>query len=210
MAEIVPTVRGEAVLRLFRALAGSAVLLVGLEDLQWADPDSLAVVEYLADNLRAERVLCVVTVRPEPGSAGYKLVRSLDARRSVRFLSLGRLSAAETGQMVLACRPAATHDVVRLVVSAADGVPFLVEELLAAPGVPASFAAGVATRLAGLGEAERRVIQVAAVLGRQFDWQLLLPAAGRTGARVVAGRSSRLSAAGWSTVMAVRTSSGTR
>ena len=185
MAEIVPTVRGEAVLRLFRALAGSAVLLVGLEDLQWADPDSLAVVEYLADNLRAERVLCVVTVRPEPGSAGYKLVRSLDARRSVRFLSLERLSAEATGQMVLACRPAATRDVVRLVVSAADGVPFLVEELLAAPGVPASFAAGVAARLAGLGEAERRVIRVAAVLGRQFDWRVLLPAAGADGPRVV-------------------------
>jgi DNA-binding CsgD family transcriptional regulator len=185
MAEIAPTVRGEAVLRLFRALAGSAVLLVGLEDLHWADPDSLAVVEYLADNLRAERVLCVVTVRPESGSAGYELVRSLDARRSVRFLSLGRLSAAEAGQMVLACRPAATRDVVRLVVSAADGVPFLVEELLAAPGVPASFAAGVAARLTGLGEAERRVIQVAAVLGRQFDWRLLPAAAGADGPRVV-------------------------
>ena len=184
MAEIVPTMRGEAVLRLFRALAGPAVLLVGLEDLHWADPDSLAVVEYLADNLRAERVLCVVTVRPEPGSGGYELVRSLDVRRSVRFMSLGRLSAAEAGQMVLACRPAATRDVVRFVVGAADGVPFLVEELLAAPGVPASFAAGVASRMAGLGEAERRVIQVAAVLGRQFDWRLLAAAAA-DGPRVV-------------------------
>jgi DNA-binding CsgD family transcriptional regulator len=184
VAEILPTVRGEAVVRLLRALAGPAGLLVGLEDLQWADPDSLAVVEYLADNLRAERVLCVVTVRPEPGSPGYDLARSLDMRRNVRFLSLGRLSAEQTGQMVLACRPAATREIVRYVVDAADGVPFLVEELLAAPGVPASFAAGVAARLAGLDEAERRVIQVAAVLGRQFDWRLLL-ATGAGGPRVV-------------------------
>src|SRR5690348_11834714 len=183
IADIVPTVRGEAVLRLFRALAGPAVLLVGLEDFHWADPDSLAVVEYLADNLRAERVLCVVTVRPEPGSGGYDLVRSLDTRRSARFLWLGRLSAAETGQMVLACRPAATRDVVRSVAGAADGVPFLVEELLAAPGVPASFAASVAARLARLGDAERRVIQVAAVLGRQFDWRLL-PAMAEGGPQV--------------------------
>jgi hypothetical protein len=43
----------------------------------------------------------------------------------------------------------------------------------------------VAARLAGLGEAERRVIQVAAVLGRQFDWRLLLAAAGADGPRVV-------------------------
>ena len=178
MAEIIPAMRGEAVLRLLRALAGSAGLLIGLEDLQWADPDSLAVVEYLADNLQAERVLCVVTVRPEPGSPGYELVQALDTRRNVRFLSLRRLSEEETSQMVLACRPSATREEVRYVVGAADGVPFLVEELLAAPGVPASFAASVAARLARLGEAERRVIEVAAVLGRQFDWRLLL-ASGR-------------------------------
>ena len=44
-AEVTPIVRGEAVLRLLRALAGSAALVIGLEDLQWADPDTLTVVE---------------------------------------------------------------------------------------------------------------------------------------------------------------------
>ena len=173
MAEILPTARGEAVVRLLRALAGPGGLLVGLEDLQWADPDTLAVVEYLAGNLQAERVLCVGTVRPQPRSPGYELVQSLDTRRSVRLLSLARLSAEQTRQMVVACRPTVTREVVRYVVGTADGVPFLVEELLAAPGVPASFAAAVTARLAGLDAAERRVIQVAAVLGRQFDWRLL-------------------------------------
>jgi DNA-binding CsgD family transcriptional regulator len=173
LAEITPIMRGEAVLRLLRALAGSAALLIGLEDLQWADPDTLAVVEYLADNLQAERVLGVVTVRSEPRSPAYELVQALSARRSVRLLSLSRLSKEETSQMVLACRPSATSEELRYVVSAADGVPFLVEELLAAPGVPQSFAASVAARLGSLDEAERRVIQVAAVLGRQFDWHLL-------------------------------------
>ena len=177
MAEILPTARGEAVVRLLRALAGTAGLLVGLEDLQWADPDTLAVVEYLAGNLQAERVLCVATVRAEPVSPGYELVRSLDSRRSVRLLSLARLSAEQTRQMALACRPAVTREVARYVAGAADGVPFLVEELLAAPGVPASFAAAVTARLAGLDEAELRVIQVAAVLGRQFDWRLLTTSA---------------------------------
>ena len=184
MAQIIPTVRGEAVVRLLRALAGPAGLLIGLEDLQWADPDSLAVVEYLADNLGAERVLCVVTVRPEPGSPGYELAQALNTRRNVRFLALGRLSEAQTRAMVLACRPSATSEEVGYVVGAADGVPFLVEELLAAPGVPSSFAASVATRLARLGAAERRVIQVAAVLGRQFDWRLLL-GLGEAGQQVV-------------------------
>jgi DNA-binding CsgD family transcriptional regulator len=183
-ADITPTIRGEAVLRLLRALARPAALLIGLEDLHWADPDTLAVVEYLADNLGAERVLCVVTVRSEPGSPAYELVQVLNARRSVGLLSLPRLSEAETSQMVLACHPAATPEEIRYVAGAADGVPFLVEELLAAPGVPASFAASVAARLADLDEAERRVIQVAAVLGRHFDWRLL-PAVGENGPQVV-------------------------
>ncbi len=176
IAEITPTMRGEAVVRLLRVLAGSVGFLVGLEDLQWADPDSLAVVEYLADNLQAERVLCVVTVRTEPSSPASELVQALNTRRNARLLSLRRLSDEETGRMVLACRPSATPGEVRCVVGAADGVPFLVEELLAAPGIPSSFAASVAARLACLGEAERRVIQLAAVLGRQFDWRLLLAA----------------------------------
>jgi DNA-binding CsgD family transcriptional regulator len=176
VAEITPIMRGEAVLRLLRALAGSAGLLIGLEDLHWADPETLAIVEYLADNLQAERVLCVVTARPEPGSPGYELAQALNTRRNVRFLPLGRLSEEETTRMVFACRPSATPEEIEYLVGATDGVPFLVEELLAAPGVPASFAVSVAARLASLGEADRRVIEVAAVLGRQFDWRLLLAA----------------------------------
>jgi DNA-binding CsgD family transcriptional regulator/energy-coupling factor transporter ATP-binding protein EcfA2 len=184
-AEISPAMRGEAVLRLLRALAGPAGLLIGLEDLQWADPDTLAVVEYLAGNVQAERVLCVVTIRPELGSRADELVQALNARRDIRLLSLGRLSGAETGQMVAACRPSASPGEVHHVLDVADGVPFLVEELLAAPGVPPSFAAAVAARLDRLGEQERRVIQLAALLGRQFDWRLL-PAAGKASPRVVA------------------------
>src|SRR5580693_6633004 len=49
-------VLGEAVLRLLRWLSRAAGLVVVLEDLHWADPDTLTVVEYLADNLGHEPV----------------------------------------------------------------------------------------------------------------------------------------------------------
>jgi hypothetical protein len=45
-------VRGEAVLRLLRLLAQPGSLVVLLEDLHWADPDSLATIEYLGDNVK--------------------------------------------------------------------------------------------------------------------------------------------------------------
>ena len=59
-------IRGEAVLRLLRWLARPGGLMVVLEDLHWADPDTLAVLEYLGDNLGALPVLVLATSRDEP------------------------------------------------------------------------------------------------------------------------------------------------
>jgi AAA ATPase domain len=59
-----PVLVGEAVVRLLRVLGGTAGCLLVLEDLHWADPETLAVVDYLADTLAAERVLCLATTRP--------------------------------------------------------------------------------------------------------------------------------------------------
>ena len=185
-----PAVRGEAVLQLLRRLAGPGGLLLVLEDLHWADPDTLAVLEYLSDNLSAEPVLCVATCRDEPASAAAELMARLHARRAASRIALGRLSADEVAAMVRACLPTAAGEVIARVQRLADGVPFLVEESLAAPGVPSSFADGVRARLAGLRDEERLVLHIAALFGRQFDWRLLPPAAGLP-ADVIAGALER-------------------
>ena len=176
--EISAAVRGEAVLRLLHWLAGPASLVIVLEDLHWADPDTMAVLEYLADNLGGEPVLCLVTCRDEPPTGALEMIRRLHARRSARHLALGRLDDDRVAEMVRACWPSAGDDVVGRVQRTADGVPFLVEEVLAAPGVPASFRDTVRARLAGLDTADRLVLAAAAVLGRHFDWRLLAPATG--------------------------------
>ena len=80
--------------------------------------------------------------------------------------------------MVRACLPSADDDVIARVQRLADGIPFLVEEALAAPGVPRSFADGVRARLADLDEDERLVLHAAALFGRQFDWRMLPAATG--------------------------------
>jgi DNA-binding CsgD family transcriptional regulator len=183
-------VRGEAVLQLLRRFAGSAGLFLVLEDLHWADPDTLAVVEYLSDNLSAEAVLCVATCRGETPSAGAELVARVTGRRAAQHLALGRLTAGQVAAMVRACLPSAPDEVIARVQRAADGIPFLVEESLAAPGVPRSFADGVRSRLAGLSDDERLVLHTAALLGRQFDWRVL-PAATGLDADLVAGALER-------------------
>ena len=54
----------------------------------------------------------------------------------------------------------------------ADGGPFLVEEVLAAPRLP-WFIPGERARLSALAGEERLLLEATAVLGRHFDWRLL-------------------------------------
>ena len=200
---------GEAVLRLLRALAGEAGCLLVLEDLHWADRETLALLEYLADNSAAERVLCVGTLRDEEGAAAAGLASVLEARGSAAVLPLSRLDAAAADRMALACVGASQlPDVVHsLVAERAEGLPFLVEEVLAGligdgslaerdghwhvsglagAGVPGTFADAVRRRLDGLAASSRRVIDAAAVLGRRFDWRVLGPVTGMPDAAVAA------------------------
>lgn len=196
-------VLAEAVARLLRVVAGEAGCLVVLEDLQWADPESLAVVEYLADALSTERVVVLCTVRSEEPSPARSLVHALEASRSTTVLSLSRLGDAELERMAAACldAPSAPKEVVDFLSLWADGLPFLVEELLAGavgagalvaegrgwslapaatPTVPVTFAESVQRRVAELGPHAGPVLRSAAALGRRFDWTLIPAAGGQT------------------------------
>ena len=172
-ADATAPVRAEALLQLWRRMAPAAGLLVVLEDLHWADPDTLAVVEYLADNLGEVPILLLVTLRDEPASPALDLVRRLRGRSRVWRLDLDRLDGDQVAAMVRACAPGATGEQTARVGRTAEGVPLLVEELLAVPGVPTSFTESVSERLSAFDRAGRRVLDAAAVLGRHFDWALL-------------------------------------
>ncbi len=177
--DVTTPVRGEAVVRLLRSVSPPAGGVLVLEDLHWADHATVAVVEHLVDHLAAAPVLCVVTVRSEePRSPALDLVERVAARRSAAVLRLERLNEAQVAAMVHSCTGGTDAEAVRRVVSMADGVPFLVEEMLVTPGLPRSFADGVRARVGELTDAHRRVLQVASAFGRHFDWRLLAPAAG--------------------------------
>ena len=84
-------VRGEAVLRLLGRL-GPDGLVVAVEDLHWADPDTVSLVEYLADNaagqpaavrLLAPHRAAVPGIGPGPSAAGKAGHRAPPARPPV-------------------------------------------------------------------------------------------------------------------------------
>ena len=189
------SLRGEAVLQLVSRVIPTG-LVVLLEDLHWADPDTVSVVEYLADNLARTPVLLVLTLRDSPASAAFDGARRQRGRPGVTYLALDRLDHDQSAAMVRACQPDAASDVIDRIQQTSEGVPLLVEELLASPGLPADFAATVKARLSALSGEQREVIEAAAVVGRQFDWELLpvitgqsedaVASAARGGGRVVA------------------------
>jgi DNA-binding CsgD family transcriptional regulator len=145
-----PTVvLGEGLLRLLGDTAGC---LLVLEDLHWADADTLALVEYLAGAAPGWPVLIAASARDEPPSSG--VVGRLTRLDGVTTLSLTRLDASEVGALAEHCsagRPL-PEDVLRFLIDKSEGLPFLVEELLAgvlAAGPPSSTAGGPLPSTAG-------------------------------------------------------------
>jgi DNA-binding CsgD family transcriptional regulator len=163
---------GEAVLRLLRAMAPQGCVVV-LEDVHWADPETLAVLEYVCDHVVDEAVLLVVTLRDTDSGRAAALADALVARGSALPVPLGPLDAAGVSEMVRAC--GVDDDGTA---AAAEGLPLLVEELLGERGVPRTFAGSVTGRVAQLGLGGRRALLAAAVLGRAFDWRLVVDVAG--------------------------------
>ncbi|HEX8771503.1 MAG TPA: AAA family ATPase, partial [Acidimicrobiales bacterium] len=190
----------EAVLRFLRVAARHRGCLVVLEDLHWADPETLTILEYLADNLTTEPALCLTTLRAEDRSQGLDLARALQARRASQLFEISRLDSGDVTDMVRSCLNVSTlPDQVLDFAARAEGVPFLVEELLAVavtsgvlvsdgeswtvsetvePVVPVTFSDSIRRRLGALDEETRAVLFGAAVLGRRFDWALVPRIAG--------------------------------
>lgn len=80
---------GEAIFRLLRAVSGRRGLLVVLEDLQWADDATVAVVRFLADHIPIHPSALLVTVRTgEVVGTRHRFLEPTGARN----FSLGRLS----------------------------------------------------------------------------------------------------------------------
>ena len=171
-------VRGEAVLQLLRRL-GPDGLVVALEDLHWADPDTVSLVDYLADNAAGQPVLFAVSLRAEPPSPASDLARRQRGRAGIVHLPLGRLSEREVAEMITACSPGADTEERSRVRRTSEGVPLFVEELLASPGIPETISDTVRGRLAEFPDRERAVLEAAAVLEHHFDWEILPAASGQ-------------------------------
>jgi DNA-binding SARP family transcriptional activator len=166
----------------FRDLAQDGPVLVALEDLHWADQETIDLLEHAVTALADVPIFFVGTYREEEAPRSHPLRvarRRLSYERKLTHLALGPLDT--TSVSTLAKRFESTIDdaAIAEVQKLSGGNPLFVLELLnarhsgTAAGVPASVQELVGARLHDLPESTRIVAQTAAICGSAFDVELL-------------------------------------
>src|SRR5437667_1948829 len=95
----------ESILLLLRDAARSGDLLLVLEDLQWADPGTRELLDYMTRRLRSTNVLVLATYRMDEMHRKHPLVPTIQGWRrsgSAEFIELKPLSSDQVGEMVMA------------------------------------------------------------------------------------------------------------
>jgi class 3 adenylate cyclase/tetratricopeptide (TPR) repeat protein len=165
-----------AVRKLFEALSRESPLVVVLDDIHWAEPTFLDLIEYLV-GFTAGPVLLLALARPD----------LLDERASwatprpnASTIFLEPLSEEEAGALIakVGSGTGLTESPRRRIAEASEGNPLFVEQLLAFQAengsadeelvVPPTIQALLAARIDRLGPGERAVVERASVEGRSF------------------------------------------
>lgn len=176
---------------------------VFLDDLQWADATTLELLPALASWIDHEPLLLVGAYRSDEIPRGHPLRRlRTDLRRAGRLQEIAVESLTPEETTALAARGLGEAPGAALAAAIYDrtqGVPFFVEELAAALAtsgrlrkgsagveladgedvpIPATVRDTVLLRAEGLSEPGRKVLDIAAVVGLQFDLDLVAELAG--------------------------------
>jgi predicted ATPase/DNA-binding SARP family transcriptional activator len=183
---------GEAfwsVRRLFEELAADRPTVLLVEDVHWAEPTLLDLLDGLVDWLRGSPMLIVCTARPDI----YERREGWGGRLGATTLSLRPLARADVDRLIenLVNHPTLDDEAKQRIAAAAEGNPLFVEQLLAmliddgflvrdgdtwsllgdlgSVALPTTVQALLAARLDRLPPDQRGVIGVASVIGRTFD-----------------------------------------
>jgi tetratricopeptide (TPR) repeat protein len=193
---------GDSDLRLFEgvtelieqaAVQGPVVLM--LEDLHWADEMSLRLLAFVSRRVESLPVFLIATARVEDladATMARQSIREVSRGRQAMRLELSPLSPADTYKLVqaLARDTQAIGYVQQQVWAISEGNPFVVVETTRAihegtcsPNadlvpVPQQVREMIAGRLERLSDCARALAEVAAIVGREFDFALLHRAGG--------------------------------
>jgi class 3 adenylate cyclase/tetratricopeptide (TPR) repeat protein len=187
--QLVKLETNRVLVNVLKAAAGTQTSLMLFEDLHWADPSSLEVLNMLISQLGDVSMLAVLTSRPE--------FQATWAEHSyVSTLNLARLSVAQSSALIAKLVNGKTlpENLAARIVAKTDGVPLFVEELTKAilesgdlidegdryaysgspssVSIPETLRDSLTARLDRVA-AVKQVAQVGAIIGREFSYELL-------------------------------------
>lgn len=188
----------EACSSVWEAIATRRPVVLVVEDVHWAGAATLALLEHLARGSTRSRVLIVATYREDELALSHQLRalrRRLERDGAASHVALSRLRRDHVEELVRALGECAdATSVARELHERSDGNPFFLEEIvrdlgetgrlriadghvaLAEPpgdAIPVAVRGVLAARLARLDERSKSLAEVAAVIGRAFDVELL-------------------------------------
>ncbi|MCE9582184.1 MAG: AAA family ATPase [Planctomycetes bacterium] len=191
----------DAVTRFFLRISQNETLVLFFDDFHQVDELSLELFQYLGRNARTARLMLVAACRGEDlasrGGKANPVDTMLQALRrenvKCETITLKRLTEAETARLARALAPdveLSTEFVGRLQGRTA-GVPYFVEELLRwlkeqgalqkghwPEEVPETVEAVLRERLEGIDEKVLGALRAAAVVGEEFEFEVLMRATG--------------------------------
>jgi len=197
-----PNLRGkvfQAVSEWIGALVARGPLVLIFEDLHWADPTSLDLIDALMPMTDSAPLMILALFRPRRNEPSWRFHETASRDYGHRYISvaLNPLDAGQSRQLVanLLEIEDLPERVRALILAKAEGNPYFVEEVIRSLldaglvilesghwratraietiAVPDSLSSVIGARLDRLDDGSKRAAQTAAVIGRQFEFDIL-------------------------------------
>jgi DNA-binding CsgD family transcriptional regulator/tetratricopeptide (TPR) repeat protein len=174
----------EAIEALLETLSVGRHLLIVVEDLQWADTATLALLRTLATTLRGRHLTIVATYRSDDIDRFHPLrpvLAELDRTRAIVRIEVTPLTSDEVVEQVRLLDGASLpDDDIRALADRSGGIPFLVEELVDVDDdhLPDTLRDLVLARYERLGDETRALVRTMAAGGVRVDHAVLTAVAG--------------------------------
>lgn len=181
-----------ALVQLFDALAQNRQLIVIVDNIQWADDASLRFLHFFARQITSRPMLLICAYRDEELDSNERLtslIESLGREPHARHMALARLGPGDIEALLkkLNDPKLSAPDLAVRLHRETGGNPFFLWSILQSLGegecavndalslpLPDALRDSVRARLARVPHEDRPLLDVAAVLGRRFDFETLL------------------------------------
>jgi DNA-binding NarL/FixJ family response regulator len=180
---------GERMLELVDRLGARGPVVVVVEDLQWADEPSLLLCSRLARAVDQIPLLLIGVARPLPQRGNLGLLRDLITERAGELIDLAPLEADSVAELAGQLANGVPGPRLRAALNRAGGNPLYVRELVDAllrdglievsgetaelhgdvEATPNSLRVAIGSRLGFMSDQTRKLVQLAALLGNEFD-----------------------------------------